>query len=135
MIDFIYGSKGSGKTKRMIEMANSELETTNGSVLFVNDRDHYRSTVNNQIRFINTEEYNINDSEELYGFLCGLMASNYDISAIYIDNLLRIINADGPQSLKGLIEHLENLQIAQNIKFVLSISAEEENIPDFLKRS
>lgn len=133
MIEFIFGAKGSGKTKKMIDLANEELATTKGSVLFVNDRDHYRATVDRQIRFINTDEYNISDTSELYGFLCGLMASNYDISAIFVDNLLRIINGEGPKSVEDLLNRLEKLDSSKDIKFVLSISTDEDSIPDFLK--
>ena len=134
MIEFIFGARGSGKTKKMIDMANEALEHTDGNVLFVNDQDHYRATVNNQIRFINTEEFQINSSSELYGFLCGLIASNYDITIIFVDNVLRIIDANGPESVKTLLDHLEKLKLADNIKFVLSISCEKDQIPDFMKK-
>lgn len=134
MIEFVFGAKGSGKTKKMIDMANDELKQTNGNVLFINDRDRYRSTVNRDIRFINTDDYNINGSDELYGFLCGTMASNYDITAIFLDNVLRIIDANGPESIKGLLDKLNSLEAAKNIKFVLSISADESTVPDFMKK-
>ncbi len=135
MIEFIFGAKGSGKTKKMIDMVNEELEHTDGNVLFVNDQDHYRATVDNQIRFINTEEFQINNSNELYGFICGLIASNYDITTIYIDNVLRIIDANGPESIKELLGHLNKLNIAKDIKFVFSISVDEKSAPEFLKES
>lgn len=134
MIEFVFGAKGSGKTKKMIEMANDELTQTKGNVLFINDRDRYRSTVNRDIRFINTDDYQIKGSDELYGFLCGVMASNYDITAIFLDNVLRIIDADGPVSIKGLIDKLNSLEAAKNIKLVMSISADESTVPDFLKQ-
>ena len=133
MIEFVFGAKGSGKTKKMIEMANDELTQTNGNVLFINDRDRYRSTVNRDIRFMNTDDYLIKGSDELYGFLCGVMASNYDITAIFLDNVLRIIDANGPESIKGLIDKLNSLEAAKNIKVVMSISADESTVPDFLK--
>lgn len=124
MIECVIGPKGSGKTKKMIDMANDELQVTKGNVLFVNDRDHYRTTVDRQIRFINTDDFQIKGVEELYGFLCGLMASNYDITAIFVDNVLRIIKADGPDSSLKLLEKLNKLNVAHTIKFVLSISTD-----------
>ncbi len=133
MIEYVFGSKGSGKTKRMIDMANLELETTKGDVLFINDRDKYRAEVSTRIRFINTEEYHICGTLELYGFLCGVLASNYDIRAIYLDNFLRILDANGPESAKEFIELLSKLNFVDDVKFVLSISAEEDEAPDFMK--
>ena len=67
MIEFVYGAKGSGKTKRMIDMANGEIENAKGQVLFINDRDKYRVTVDTQIRFINSDEFAIKGEAELYG--------------------------------------------------------------------
>ena len=52
MIEFVYGAKGSGKTKKMIDMANAEVGSAKGDILFINDRDKYRVTVDTKIRFI-----------------------------------------------------------------------------------
>lgn len=133
MIEFVYGAKGSGKTKKMIDMANGELANAKGSVLFINDRDKYRATVDTHIRFINTDEFHIEGTDELYGFVCGVIAGNYDVECVYIDNLLRILRADGPESVKGFLDKLNEIQKNMKIKFVLSISAEENTVPEFLK--
>lgn len=133
MIEFVYGAKGSGKTKKMIDMANAELENTKGNILFINDRDKYRATVNTQIRFINTDEFFIKGEEQLYGFIAGAIAENYDVSVVYIDNLLRILDADGPEDVAGILEKLDKIQKGQDIKFVLSLSCEEDSVPDCVK--
>lgn len=134
MIEFVVGARGSGKTKKMIDMANDELITTKGDILFINDRDRYRVTVDTKIRFINTEEFGIKGEDQLYGFISGVLASNYDVSTVYLDNLLRILNADGPEQLEGTLERLDKLNKQQDVKFVLSVSCEEDNLPDNLKK-
>jgi len=134
MIEFVIGAKGSGKTKKMIDMANDELITTKGDILFINDRDKYRVTVDTKIRFINTEEFGIKGEDQLYGFICGVLASNYDVSTIYLDNLLRILNVDGPEALEGTLEKLDKLNKQQDVKFVLSVSSEEDKLPDNIKK-
>lgn len=133
MIEFVYGAKGSGKTKKMIDMANAELEKTKGQVLFINDRDKYRVTVDTQIRFINSDDFNIKGEAELYGFICGVIGGNYDIETIYIDNVLRILDANGPADIEGLLKRLDAIQKQQDIKFVLSLSCEESEIPECVK--
>lgn len=134
MIEFVIGAKGSGKTKKMIDMANDELITTKGDILFINDRDKYRVTVDTKIRFINTEEFGIKGEDQLYGFICGVLASNYDVSTIYLDNLLRILNVDGPEALEGTLEKFDKLNKQQDVKFVLSVSSEEDKLPDNIKK-
>jgi len=69
MIEFVYGSKGSGKTKKMIDMANTALETCEGDIIFLNDRDKYRVKVDTKIRFTNLEEFGIVGSDQLLGFI------------------------------------------------------------------
>lgn len=133
MIKFVYGAKGSGKTKKMIDMANTELETAKGNILFINDRDKYRATVDNKIRFVNSEDFDIKGEEELYGFISGVIAGNYDVDVVYIDNLLRILDANGPDDIAGILEKLDKVQKSQDIKFVLSLSCEESTVPECVK--
>lgn len=85
MIQLIYGSKGSGKTKRLIEMVNAEVNATDGSVVFMDDNKRYMYDVDRAVRFVDVTEYNVDSEEKLYGFLCGMLAQNFDISAIYMD--------------------------------------------------
>ena len=124
MIEFVYGAKGSGKTKKMIDMANAEVGSAKGDILFINDRDKYRVTVDTKIRFINSEDFEIKGEDELYGFISGVIAGNYDVDVVYIDNLLRILDADGPEDISGILEKLDKIQKKQDIKFVLSLSCE-----------
>lgn len=110
MIEFVYGAKGSGKTKKMIDMANAEVGSAKGDILFINDRDKYRVTVDTKIRFINSEDFEIKGEDELYGFISGVIAGNYDVDVVYIDNLLRILDADGPEDISGILEKLDKIQ-------------------------
>lgn len=133
MIEFVYGAKGSGKTKKMIEMANAEVDNAKGNILFINDRDKYRVTVDTKIRFVNSDDFNIKGEEQLYGFISGVIAGNYDVDVVYIDNLLRILNANGPEDIEGLLKKLDQIQKNQEIKFVLSLSCEESSVPECVK--
>ena len=133
MIEFVYGAKGSGKTKKMIDMANAEVGSAKGDILFINDRDKYRVTVDTKIRFINSEDFEIKGEDELYGFISGVIAGNYDVDVVYIDNLLRILDADGPEDISGILEKLDKIQKKQDIKFELSLSCEESTVPDCVK--
>ena len=133
MIEFVYGAKGSGKTKKMIDMANAEVGSAKGDILFINDRDKYRVTVDTKIRFINSEDFEIKGEDELYGFISGVIAGNYDVDVVYIDNLMRILDADGPEDISGILEKLDKIQKKQDIKFVLSLSCEESTVPDCVK--
>ena len=36
MVKLLVGHKGSGKTKQMIDLANESVETSKGSIIFIN---------------------------------------------------------------------------------------------------
>ena len=83
MIQVIHGLKGSGKTKRIIDMANESIKQQKGDVVFVDDDNRYMFDLRHEVRFVNAGEYNMVGPEMLYGFLCGMLAQNFD--RIYLE--------------------------------------------------
>ena len=92
MIRLIVGTKGSGKTKAMIDMINESVRTTKGSVVVVEKGMKLTYDISSAARLIDLDEYKIQGGEMLYGFVAGLMASNYDITDIYIDGILKVLH-------------------------------------------
>ena len=90
MIQIIFGKKGSGKTKRILDMANASVKEAKGNVLFVDDDKSYTLSLKPQIRFIDASEYEVKGTDPFYGFLAGILAGNYDIGVIYIDAFLKL---------------------------------------------
>ncbi len=91
MIGVIFGEKGTGKTKQILEMANKSVLTAKGNTIFIDDDTSYIYDLSRKARFINASDYGISTPKMLYGFLCGLAASDFDLETIYIDGLLSII--------------------------------------------
>ena len=130
MIEFVYGAKGSGKTKKMIDMANSVVESCEGNVIFLNDRDKYRVKVDTKIRFTNLEEFGIVGSDQLFGFISGVIAENYDVKIVFIDNTLRLIDYQSSEDICKIVEKIQQINQKHDIKFVLSLSCEKEELPE-----
>lgn len=133
MIQLIYAKKGSGKTKRLIDLANAELTTTKGEVVFIDDDKRYMYDVKHQIRFVDVKDYKIDSCDALYGLLCGMVAQNFDIEAIYIDAFLKIIKKDVSE-LEDYIKKIEELTEKNNFKAVIIVSADPDAAPEFLKK-
>ncbi|MBS7262589.1 MAG: hypothetical protein KIG36_03155 [Eubacteriales bacterium] len=133
MIELIYGKKGSGKTKRIIASANEAVRSTkDGCVVFIDDNSRYMYDLDRNIRFVATENYGLHDAESLYHFICGGTAVNYGIEYLYIDGLKKIVNTD-LASLEGFFSKLNTLSDQNGFRVVMTISAEPEEMPDFLK--
>lgn len=132
MIQLIYAPKGSGKTKRLIDLANAELNSTKGEVVFIDDDKRYMYDVAHQARFVDVKDFGIESGDALYGMLCGMVSQNYDIEAIFIDAFLKIVKMD-VADLKSLMDKVSALSEANNFKAVIIISADPNEAPDFLK--
>ncbi|MDD7092529.1 MAG: ATP-binding protein [Eubacteriales bacterium] len=133
MIHLIYGAKGSGKTKKIIEMANASIDTAGGDIVFITDTNRYMFDIKYQIRFVNTEEHHIFTEEALLGFIKGLIAGNHDIKTIYIDGAHRIARKE-VENMQDFYSELEAIAERQDVEFVLCVSKNEEDLPDFLKK-
>lgn len=132
MIQLIYAEKGSGKTKRLIDLANAEIADAKGDVVFIDDDKRYMYDVKHSIRFVDVTEYDVKGEDEFYGFLCGMVSQNFDIQAIYIDAFLKIVDKKA-DDVAELIKKIQKLTDANNIKAVIIVSGDPAQAPEYLK--
>jgi len=132
LIGVIFGEKGMGKTKQILELANKSVLSSKGTTIFIDDDTSYIYDLSTKARFINASDYGITTPKMLYGFLCGLAASDFDLENIYIDGLLRIIGHE-ISSLEGLFDDLKTFASKNNLNVIMSITGSRETIPPFLK--
>ena len=130
MIKIFAGLKGSGKTKNLIELVNAAQETTSGCVVCIEKGSKLIHEINNKTRLVDISEYAIETAEQLYGFVCGILASNYDISDLFIDSAFKICC----DSVSGFEEFVRKvLPLLDNINLTVTASIEPERIPESLK--
>lgn len=131
MIKVIGGSRGSGKTKKIIAHANDALDVCKGNIVYVTDTASYSREINMSIRFINISEYIKPDYSALKGFIAGIIASNTDVGKIYIDGLTRILGADAADMEEFFLE-TDALSEKHNVDFVISVTYDQP--PKFIKK-
>lgn len=132
MISLIVGGKGSGKTKQMIEMINNSIQTTNGNIVCIEKSMKLTYDLDHKCRLIDVDEYHINGYDMLYGFVAGILAGNYDIVELYIDGILKIGGND-LEGLGALLAELDELT-GKEIKLVITVSADEDKLPESIKK-
>ena len=130
MISLIYGAKGSGKTKRIIDAANDSVTASNGNVIYVSDRA-YSGQLNRDIRFIDSTEYGISNSCAAMGFLKGILASDNDITDVFVDGLARIADS-AVADMGDFFNELEKLSLSDKVDFTVTVSLDV--LPEFLKK-
>ena len=133
MIKIIYGTKGTGKTTRMIADANETLKTAKGHVIFITDNKDIMYDLNRNIRYIDTKEFDIAGETALCAFTKGVIAGNHDNEYLYIDGVLRIAGKPIAE-MAGFFYMLDKVSQENGLTVVLSVSAAKEELPDFVKK-
>lgn len=133
MIKVIYGAKGTGKTKMMIDAANAAVEEAKGHLIFITDTKRGMYDLEREVRFIDVSEYDVAGEAALCGFIKGVIAGNHDNEYVFIDGVVRI--AGKPvQELAGFFYMLDKVAKNNNLVITVSVSAAKEELPDFVTK-
>lgn len=132
MINIVYGPKGFGKTKIMLDKVNEAGENAKGNVVFITDKRISTVNVNFNVRCVYTEDHDIEGAVAFNGFINGLLAGNSDIEYVFVDGLKRIIGNDMEGGEK-LFQSFKQLQEEYpELKFIVSVSAAKEDLPPYI---
>lgn len=132
MITLILGKSGSGKTKHLIENANSEKARGNGNIVFIDTDDSHIFTLDYAVRLINAKNFHIDNVEALYGFIAGIVSRDYDIEKIFLDGIYEIIDFSD-SDLKKLVEKLNVLTRDNDLEILLGLDKLKEELPEGLE--
>lgn len=128
----IVGLKGTGKTKTLIEMVNAAASSSDGAVVCLEKGDKLRFDVTYQARLMDTSEYGISGADALYGFVCGIYASNHDITHVFIDSAMKMCD-DTVDGLARFLRPAAAFAEKAGISLVVTSSVKEEELPEDLK--
>ena len=133
MLKLIIGVKGTGKTKTLISMVNEAVDATHGDVVCIEKGTKLRFDIKYQARLINTEEYCIDNAQALFAFIAGILASNHDVTDLFVDSALKICGNDMAAFEKMLVA-LDKLLEGQTTKVVFTSSIPVEEASDIVKK-
>lgn len=124
MIKLFIGAKGSGKTKTLIELVNNATAASKGSVVCIEKGDKLTHDVTYKARLVDTNDYAIEDAVSLYGFIAGILASNNDITDVFVDSALKICGNDN-EGFEAFLKKIEKIAVDVNIVMTASIAVED----------
>lgn len=128
MVTLLTGKKGSGKTKKLIQLANEAVASSSGNVVVVEKGQKLTYDVTHKARLVDTDHYEIQGYDALFGFLSGICAGNYDVTDILVDSTFKIC-PEGIDGLEAFVKKASNLADASETKITFLISAVEEDLP------
>ena len=133
MIKIIYGPKGTGKTKIIIDEANSKIETAKGHLIFITNTKRYMYNLKREIRMIDTSDYQIAGEEALCGFVKGVVAANNDNEYLFIDGAARIAGKE-IKDMPAFYYMLDKLSEENGLTVYVTCSADKGELPEFVTK-
>ncbi|MET3617524.1 myosin-crossreactive antigen [Peptoniphilus olsenii] len=131
MIKYILGSKGSGKTKWLIDNANEDMKSGDGNIAFVEVDDDHIFSLDYNVRLINATDYRLNSINSFYGFICGLLAMDYDLHKIYIDGIYKVLPLN-IEDLEYLFNRISKIPDAENKEIFINVDYLKTDMPETL---
>lgn len=130
MVQLITGLKGSGKTKRLVDMVRAAVNEETGDVVCIEKERKLTFDIPYQARLIDAGIYDIGSYEFLRGLICGVHAGNYDITHFFIDNFYKLVNDRSPEALETFLAWLDKFSRQEKISFVVSLSVDPATLPE-----
>ena len=134
MVKVIMGPKGTGKTKQMIDLINTAVETEHGNVVAIAHDSKLTFDINYKIRLVETSDYDIPNYDTLKGFLYGLYASNYDITHVFIDSLNKLVSTENKADVEAFLDWLEAFSQKSGIKYTVPNSEAESTASEGVRK-
>ncbi len=128
MVYLILGNKGSGKTKKLIDLVNAAVEKSSGNVVCVEKERLLTYDINYRARLVETDQYGVSGYDAFYGFLCGIIAGDHDITDVLVDATLKIGGKDF-EALAEFLKKVARLSTDANQDITFTISADESELP------
>ena len=133
MVEIISGEKGKGKTKYLLDKVNSDVKKVDGSVVYIDKNTKHMYELDSKIRLINMGDYPVESTDEFLGFLSGVLSQNADIQEVFLDSFLTVSNINDNSALAEAIDKLDEICSMFSVKFVLSVSKNEKDLPENAK--
>ena len=130
MVNIILGLKGSGKTKKLVDLVREAVNQETGDVVVIERERKLTFDIPYQARLIDAGSYDIGSYEFLKGIICGVHAGNYDITHFFIDNFYKLVNDRSAEALESFLTWLEKFSEQEKISFIVSISADPDTVSD-----
>ena len=129
MISLIVGEKGKGKTKFLLEQANTAIKEAEGNIVYIDKSGKHMYELNNKIRLIDVSRYPLKSGDEFIGFVCGIASQDHDLQQVYLDSFLKSTKVeDDAEQIKDYILQLNEISKLCEVDFIISISKNKEDL-------
>ena len=132
MVQIIAGNKGKGKTKYLLDMANTAVKEAKGSIVYLDKSAKHMYELSNKVRLINVAEFPVHTAEGFVGFICGIISQDNDLETMYLDSFIKLASLEG-EDLTATLSELDQISAKYHVNFVLSVSKDSSELPEIAK--
>lgn len=128
MVNLLTGPKGSGKTQKMMDLANEQVKACKGNLVFLKNSHRDTRNVGFDIRVVCMDDYPaITNTDEYIGFLYGMYSANHDLECVFIDGLMKqpSINLE---NVPTFVSRVKKLSAECGVDFYVSLSADKDEL-------
>ena len=129
MIQIISGNKGKGKTKYLLDMANTAIKESTGSIVYLDKSSKHMYELNNKVRLIDVSGFPVKNADEFVGFICGILSQDHDLEQVYLDSFLTTAKLEGKDATETL-DQLSAIGETFKVSFIISMSLDKEEVPE-----
>lgn len=133
MVQLIVGRRGSGKTRQLLERANTLVKEAKGSVDYLDKSAQHMYELNNRIRLINVNEFPVDSEAAFIGFVSGIISQDHDLEYMFLDSFLKLAGLEG-KDISDCIAILEALSDKYKVNFIISVSMDASELPESVKK-
>ena len=108
------------------------MKASKGDVVCIEKGTHLRFDISSKVRLIDTEEYLVQDAKALYGFIAGILASNYDVTDVFVDNTLKICK--DVAAFEAMLDAVNALLEKHDVNVFMTASLAVEDATDTIKK-
>ena len=134
MVKLILGLKGSGKTKKLVDLVREAVKMENGDVVCIEKEKKLTYDIPYQARLIEAGSYDTGSYEFIKGFICGLHSGSYDITHVFVDNFYKIVSNKDPVVFGEFLDWLEDFSEKEKIEVVISVTMDPDTVGDAIKK-
>ena len=134
MVRLIVGRKGKGKTTEILAKVNQEIQTADGSIVYLDKSAKHMYELNNKIRLIDVSNYPIENEDQFIGFICGIISQDHDLQSMYLDGFLKCakLSEEESDTVRDTILKLDEVSSTFHIDFYISLSMDQQDLPEEL---
>ena len=134
MVKLIMGLKGSGKTKKLVDLVRKAVDEAHGNVVCIEKDKNLTYDIPYTARLIHAGEYGINSNALLRGFISGLHAGNYDITHVFIDNFYKMLDDRSDDAVGDLLDWMDDFSKRENVEFTISATVEPGTVGERISK-